>query len=78
MDVVLNEDLIGGEDEAELTTWSVADGDRVAVGDVLGQLETSKVQLDIESPAAGIVRLHVASGDVLEVGTVIASIEEAA
>lgn len=74
MDIIVNEDLIGSEDEAEVSEWSVADGDTVAEGDVLGTLETSKVQLDLESPASGIVRLKAAEGDVVSVGTVIATV----
>lgn len=74
MDIVVNEDLIGDEDEAEIAEWAVADGAVVSVGDVIGSLETSKVQMDLEAPAAGVIHLKVAVGDVIPAGTVIASI----
>lgn len=75
MDIVINEDVIGDEDEAEIAEWAVADGATVSAGDVVGSLETAKVQLDLEAPAAGTIRLKAAVGDVVGVGAVIATIE---
>ena len=42
--------------EAILARWLVADGDLVAKGQPLYEIETDKVSNEIESPAAG--RLH--------------------
>lgn len=75
MDITVNEDLIGGEDEAEVSDWAVSDGDSVAADQVIGTLETSKVQLEIKAPTAGIVRLKASPGQVVGIGAVIATIE---
>lgn len=74
MDIVVNEDLIGSEDEAEIAEWHVATGDSVVVGQSIGSLETSKVQIDLEATAAGTIHLHAAVGDVVAAGTTIATI----
>ena len=61
--------------EALLTTWLVADGDEVAAGDPLYEVETDKVESEIESPSDGVVRILVeAGGEALPVGTLIAEI----
>jgi pyruvate/2-oxoglutarate dehydrogenase complex dihydrolipoamide acyltransferase (E2) component len=64
--------------EGAIVQWLVADGARVAAGDILYLLETNKVEIEVESPASGILRIAVPAGDEqLPVGTVIGSIEEA-
>ncbi|MDG2028799.1 MAG: biotin/lipoyl-binding protein [Acidimicrobiales bacterium] len=55
--------------------WRVADGDTVSVGQVLYVLETEKTEMEIESPAAGILRIEADPGEELPVGTVIGTIE---
>lgn len=75
MNIVVNEDLIGNEDEADIGEWLVADGAVVAAGATIAQLETSKVQVQVEAPVAGTIRLLAAEGDVVGSGAVIATIE---
>jgi 2-oxoglutarate dehydrogenase E2 component (dihydrolipoamide succinyltransferase) len=64
--------------EGEILDWRVADGDTVAVDDILLELETDKTTVEIPSPAAGVVRILKQKGAVVAVGETIARIEEAA
>jgi len=61
--------------EGTLNTWMVGDGDTVEKGQVLYVLETDKVETEIESPAAGVVRLVAEPGEVYPVGALVAQIE---
>jgi pyruvate dehydrogenase E2 component (dihydrolipoamide acetyltransferase) len=60
-------------DEGTITEWQVAEGDQIAKGDVVAVVMTDKVDMEVESPAAGVVtRLLHAEGDVVAVGERIA------
>jgi pyruvate/2-oxoglutarate dehydrogenase complex dihydrolipoamide acyltransferase (E2) component len=63
--------------EGILSEWHVKDGDTVEIGTLLYTIETDKVQQDIESPAAGIVRLIGEEEETYPVGTLVAEIEPA-
>ncbi|MFC0672444.1 dihydrolipoamide acetyltransferase family protein [Brachybacterium hainanense] len=67
-------------EEGTLTEWQVAEGDVIAKGDVVAVVMTDKVDMEVESPAAGTVsQLLCAEGDVVPVGghiAIIASEEE--
>ena len=39
--------------EGTLTAWLKQEGDAVAAGDIVAELETDKATLEIESPVAG-------------------------
>jgi pyruvate/2-oxoglutarate dehydrogenase complex dihydrolipoamide acyltransferase (E2) component len=57
--------------------WAVGEGDRVSEGDVLAEVELEKATVEVESPAAGrVTQLLVQVDEEVEVGTVIAHIEE--
>lgn len=60
--------------EASLARWYVADGARVAAGEPLYVLEMDKTTNDIESPAAGTVRIIGEIGVAYPVGELIATI----
>jgi pyruvate dehydrogenase E2 component (dihydrolipoamide acetyltransferase) len=47
--------LSAGMEEATLARWLKAEGDRVAVGDVLAEVETDKATMEMEAEAAGIL-----------------------
>lgn len=60
-------------ESGELLTWTVAEGDTVAAGDVVAEVQTDKVDMEVESPFAGTVaRLVAQPGDTVAVGAPIA------
>ena len=62
-------DVGEGLTEAQIVTWHVQVGDRVAVNDVLVDVETAKSVVELPSPFAGdVVELHAKEGDELAVG----------
>lgn len=61
--------------EGTLVEWLVADGDVVQPGDILYRIETDKVESEIESPVAGVIRISGVEGETYDVGTQIGSIE---
>lgn len=75
MNIVLTAEILGEETEADLVDWLVTDGQSVAKGQALCQIETSKTVNEFESPADGRISLRVDEGDVVELGTIIAVIE---
>jgi pyruvate/2-oxoglutarate dehydrogenase complex dihydrolipoamide acyltransferase (E2) component len=58
-------------EEATLTGWLVADGERVSVGQSICEIETDKVTEELEAEAEGTLRhavavdVTVAAGDVI-------------
>lgn len=59
-------------EEGEITEWRVAVGDKIAVGDELVDIETSKIVNAAESPVAGkLVRIIGEVGQTLKVGTLL-------
>ena len=62
--------------EAELLTWKVNVGDEVKKGDVIAEVATDKVDMDLDSPFDGkIVKLVAEEGSMLNVGETLAEIE---
>jgi pyruvate dehydrogenase E2 component (dihydrolipoamide acetyltransferase) len=62
-------DLGEGLEEAEVLAWRVQVGDRVAVDQVIVEVETAKAAVEVPVPFAGIVaQLHAAPGTVVSVG----------
>ena len=56
-------------EEGTIVEWLVAPGDRVEEGTVLASVATDKIEVDWESPVAGIVVRHLAEpGSTLAVG----------
>ncbi|WP_054028375.1 2-oxoglutarate dehydrogenase complex dihydrolipoyllysine-residue succinyltransferase [Bacillus sp. FJAT-28004] len=65
--------------EGTITKWFVKEGDSVNQGDVLLELETDKVNIEISADNSGVVsRIAKQDGDVVLVGETIGSIGEAA
>jgi pyruvate dehydrogenase E2 component (dihydrolipoamide acetyltransferase) len=63
-------------EEGTITVWQVAVGDAVAEGDVLCEIATDKVDMEVESPAAGIVTAIFAEADaVVPVGEAICELD---
>lgn len=63
---------------ANVSRWQKADGDFVKKGEVLVTLETDKVSQDLESPADGILKILVGEDEEVEVGALIAEIDDSA
>lgn len=65
--------------EGKVASWAVAEGARVAQGDELADIETTKITNAYESPVSGVLRRHVAAEQVdLPVGALIAVIADEA
>jgi 2-oxoglutarate dehydrogenase E2 component (dihydrolipoamide succinyltransferase) len=63
---------------ANVARWHKKEGESVRKGEVLVTLETDKVSTELEAPADGILRIVVAEGEEVAIGTVIAKLDEAA
>jgi pyruvate/2-oxoglutarate dehydrogenase complex dihydrolipoamide acyltransferase (E2) component len=74
VDVIVTEQVLGEESEADLVEWLVADGASVQAGQPIAELETAKVRVQIESPAAGTVSILVGPSSVVELNAVIARV----
>ena len=61
-------------EEGELIAWVKQEGDEVRAGDVIAEVNSDKVEMEVESPADGtLVRHTAAEGDVVPVGAPIAT-----
>ncbi|WP_417848583.1 2-oxo acid dehydrogenase subunit E2 [Thalassoglobus sp.] len=67
-----------GVDSADVAEIMVSEGDTVAVGDPLMELETEKAVVELPSEHAGkITKIHVSEGDSLPVGALVVTFEVA-
>ncbi|MCT7377695.1 dihydrolipoamide acetyltransferase family protein [Chelativorans salis] len=74
MDVVMPQ-LGETVSEGTISTWFKAEGDAVAEGDVLFEIETDKVSMEVQAVGAGVLRkIHVGAGATAPVGAVVAVI----
>ncbi len=65
-------------EEGTILRWLKADGDDVARGEELVEIETDKAAMVYESDQAGVLRIVAADGDTLPVGAVIAHVGDGA
>jgi pyruvate/2-oxoglutarate dehydrogenase complex dihydrolipoamide acyltransferase (E2) component len=71
-------DLGEGVAEAEIDRWLVEEGQRIDEDDPLVEVITDKATAEIPSPFAGVVsRIHVKSGEIVPVGTILVTIGDA-
>ena len=61
--------------EGVLSEWLVGDGKPVREGEPLISLESDKSTNEVESPAAGTLRIVAVPGETYEVGTVLGYID---
>ena len=62
-------------EDGTVVAWYVDEGDHVVQGEVMAEVETEKVENDIEAPCAGVVaRILVDEDETVDVGTVLAVI----
>ena len=65
--------------EGTINQWLVKQGERIEKGQVILELETDKVTLEVNAPSAGIItELLVAENDNVEEGAIIGKIDETA
>jgi len=61
-----------------LSAWHKKDGDHVAVGDLLFTLDTDKVSSEVTALEAGLLKIKVAEGAEVPIGSTVAEIDTAA
>ena len=72
-------DLGESVEEASISRWLYAPGDRVRKDDPLLEVSTDKVDTEISAPASGLLTEILAQdGEVLQVGATLAFIDEGA
>ena len=65
--------------EATVSRWLKHEGDAVAPGDTLVELETDKITVEVPSVTGGMVRkLHAKEGDVVKLDQMLAEVDETA
>ena len=65
-----------GMESGQVVRWLVDDGARVEAGQMVVEIETDKATAEVEAPASGVLMIAAAEGDILEVGGLLAEIEE--
>ena len=69
-------DLGEGLTEGEILSWSVKEGDTVALNQVIVEVETAKAAVEVPSPYAGVVtRIHAEAGTIVDVGAPIITVD---
>ena len=64
-------------EEGKLIEWKISEGDAVAQGDIVAEIETDKANMDVEAMGAGVLReILVQAGATVPVGTLIGIIAE--
>jgi pyruvate dehydrogenase E2 component (dihydrolipoamide acetyltransferase) len=62
--------------EGELIAWRVQEGEQVRAGDVIAEVMSDKVEMEVESPADGTLLRHAAAeGDTVAVGAPLATVD---
>ena len=64
--------------QGTVSAIDIAEGERIAVGQVLLRLEIMKMEIPVESPVAGrVTAVHVKPGEYVSEGQLLATIETA-
>lgn len=61
--------------EATISRWHVADGDQVSKDDLLCELETDKISLELNAESSGVIKLQAKEGETVKVGATIAKLD---
>jgi 2-oxoglutarate dehydrogenase E2 component (dihydrolipoamide succinyltransferase) len=64
--------------EATIAKWHKQDGERVEKNDLLCELETDKITLELNADADGVLSIRTPEGETVEIGALIGVIEEGA
>jgi 2-oxoglutarate dehydrogenase E2 component (dihydrolipoamide succinyltransferase) len=62
--------------EATVAKWHKKDGDTVRTDDLLCELETDKISLELHAEADGLLSIKVPEGETVEIGTIVGVIKE--
>jgi len=62
--------------EALIVEWHFKDGDIVEKGQTVCELETDKVNVEVEAEVRGVLSIKVAAGETVQIGAVIATLAE--
>ncbi|HTU14644.1 MAG TPA: dihydrolipoamide acetyltransferase family protein [Solirubrobacterales bacterium] len=73
MDIVMPR-LTDSMEEGTVLSWLKADGDRVAIGDELVEIETDKASMVYESDLEGVLKILVGEGETRPIGETIATV----
>ncbi len=64
-------------EDGTVVAWYVDEGDHVVEGDLMAEVETEKVENELEAPCGGVVaRILVEEDETVDVGTVLAVIAD--
>ncbi|MDH3754384.1 MAG: biotin/lipoyl-binding protein [Acidimicrobiia bacterium] len=64
-------------EDGTIVAWHVGEGDTVVEGEMIAEVETEKVENELQAPCAGVVaRILVDEEDTVDIGTVLAIIAE--
>ncbi len=64
-------------EDGTVVAWYVDEGDHVVEGEMIAEVETEKVENELEAPCAGVVaRILVEEDETVDVGTVLAVIAD--
>ncbi|HEX8459992.1 MAG TPA: 2-oxoglutarate dehydrogenase complex dihydrolipoyllysine-residue succinyltransferase [Segetibacter sp.] len=64
--------------EVTLVKWMKKDGDHVERDEVIAEFESEKATFEVNAEKAGVLKTNAAEGDTLNIGAVLAQIDEAA
>jgi pyruvate/2-oxoglutarate dehydrogenase complex dihydrolipoamide acyltransferase (E2) component len=64
--------------EGTILRWLRQDGDHVKSGEAVVEIETDKANVEVPAENSGVLRIYVASGNTVPVGTTIATIHGSA
>ncbi len=73
--ITIGDDLWDGDDEGVVNTWLYADGANIKEGDVIAEIMVEKVEMEIEAPASGTLKIVAEAEAVIAKGSVIGHIE---
>lgn len=74
-EIIIDANYWQGDGEAVITTWYFEEGDRVSQGDVIAELMLEKVQMEIDAPETGTLRIKMPAEEPVKKGDIIAVIE---
>ncbi len=64
--------------EVQIAAWLKEDGDYVETDEPIAEIDSDKASFELPAPAAGVLKIKAAEGDIVKVGDVVALIDEAA